>query len=344
MSKTERVKDPMDLFAEDPAMKGGWDMKISRAFLIQGLALSLVLVCLGAPAVAGEVVRLSIATGPVNATWYPLGGAMTKIVGKQCPDIAITLETGNAVKNCRTVGGNPNVIALTNLDNAYFAVKGEGDFKEKIPLAAMMKGHFSQVHILSLEEFGINRVEDLRGKTVGIGAPASGHEATARPVLATYGITYQDIKAKWLGPPEMVDALKDKTIAAAFIFAGIPVPGITELAITHKIKLIPIRQEMIAKIIEKYPYFSAYQIPAGTYKGQSYPVDTLGIESYLVANAALSQNVVYKIVKAIGENVDELAAIHPLGKFWTAERAAQNIIIPRHPGSESYLRERGLLK
>jgi len=319
-------------------------MKISKLFVTQVSALSLVLICFGAPAVAGEVVRLSIATGPVNATWYPLGGAMTKIVGKQCPDIAITLETGNAVKNCRTVGGNPNVIALTNLDNAYFAVRGEGDFKEKIPLMGMMKGHFSQVHILTLEEFGINRVEDLRGKPVGIGAPASGHEATARPVLGTYGITYQDIKAKWLGPPEMVDALKDKTIAAAFIFAGIPIPGISELAITHKIKLIPISQEMIAKIVEKYPYFFPYQIPAGTYKGQSYPVNTVSIESYLVSNSALSQDVVYKIVKAIAENVDELTAIHPLGKFWTSERAAQNMIIPRHPGSEKYLREKGLLK
>jgi uncharacterized protein len=319
-------------------------MKISKVIITLVSVLSLVLTALGAPAVADEVVRLSIATGPVNATWYPLGGAMTKIVGKQCPDIAITLETGNAVKNCRTVGGNPNVIALTNLDNAFFAVRGEGDFKEKIPLMGMMKGHFSQVHILTLEEFGINRVEDLRGKPVGIGAPASGHEATARPVLGTYGITYQDMKAKWLGPPEMVDALKDKTIAAAFIFAGIPIPGITELALTHKIKLIPISQEMIAKIVEKYPYFFPYQIPAGTYKGQSYPVNTVSIESYLVSNSALSQNVVYKIVKAIGENVDELAAIHPLGKFWTSERAAQNMIIPRHPGSEKYLREKGLLK
>jgi hypothetical protein len=319
-------------------------MKISKIFVTQVSALSLVLICLGVPAVADEVVRLSIATGPVNATWYPLGGAMAKVVSRQCPDIPVTTETGNAVKNCRTVGGNPNVIALTNLDNAYFAFRGEGDFKEKVPLMAMMKGHFSQVHILSLEEFGINRIEDLRGKPVGIGAPASGHEATARPILRTYGISYQDIKAKWLGAAEMVDALKDKTIAAAFIFAGTPVPGITELALTHKIKLIPISQEMIAKIVEKYPYFSPVQIPADTYKGQSYSVNTVAIESCLVCNTAVSQNVVYNIVKAISENVNELAAIHPLGRFWTAERAAQNSIVPRHPGSERYLREKGLLK
>jgi TRAP transporter TAXI family solute receptor len=319
-------------------------MKVSKLMLIQLLGLTLLFMCLGISADAGETVRLSIVTGPVNATWYPLGGGMTQIVGKQYPEIVVTLEAGNAVKNCRTIGGNPNVFGLTNLDNAYYAVRGEGDFKEKLPLVGMMIGHLSQVHILSLEEFGINRVEDLRGKPVGIGAPASGHEATARPVLATHGITYQDIKAKWLGAPEMVAALRDKTIVAAFIFAGIPVPGITELAVTHKIKLISISREMIAKIGDKYPYFSPYQIPANTYKNQPVPVDTVGIETYLVANTALSQNVVYKIVKAIGENTNELAAIHPMGKFWTIERAAQKMIIPRHPGAEKYLKEKGLLK
>jgi TRAP transporter TAXI family solute receptor len=320
------------------------NMKLSKLLLVQLLGLSLVLMCLGTPAYAGETVRLSMATGPVNATWYPLGAGITQIVGKQYPEIAITLETGNAVKNCRTIGGNPNVFGFTNLDNAYYAARGEGDFKDKLPLTGIMSGHLSQVHILSLEEFGINRVEDLRGKPVGIGAPASGHEATARPVLATHGITYQDIKAKWLGAPEMVAALRDKTIVAAFIFAGIPVPGITELAVTHKIKLIPISHEMIAKIIEKYPYFSTFQIPAGTYKDQTAPVETVAIETYLIANAALSQNVAYKIIKAIAENTNELAAIHPMGKFWTAERAAQKMIIPRHPGAEKYLKERGLLK
>jgi TRAP-type uncharacterized transport system substrate-binding protein len=64
----------------------------------------------------------------------------------------------------------------------------------------------------------------------------------------------------------------------------------------------------------------------------------------LVAHADLSVDVVYKIIKAISEHSDELAQYHPAGKLWTAETTAQRAPIPRHPGAEKYLREKGLLK
>ena len=61
-----------------------------------------------------------------------------------CPDMAITLESGAAVKNVRVIAQNPNVIGFTNLDLAYYAINGGGDFDKKLPLQAMMAGHPSQ--------------------------------------------------------------------------------------------------------------------------------------------------------------------------------------------------------
>ena len=299
----------------------------------------------GLPAAAwsADSVRLSMASGPIGAAWYSLGSSFVQVIQKKAPGIIITLEAGAAVKNVRVIAQKPDVIGFTNLDLAYDAVQGTGEFDKKLPLQALMAGHPSHAYLITLEDMGINSVEDLRGKAVSIGPPASGAETTARMVLGAHGMTYNDIKAKWLGTQETCDTLRDKIISAGFIFSGSPVPAVMELAVTHKLKIITIRPEMVKKIQEKFPYVGLDRLPAGTYKGQTAPLDMIAWDTYLMANSQLPEDVGYKIVKALSENTQELVS-HPAGAYWTLEKTAQKMIVPRHPGAERYLREKGLLK
>jgi hypothetical protein len=52
---------------------------------------------------------------------------------------------------------------------------------------------------------------------------------------------------------------------------------------------------------------------------------------------------VYKITKALFENLEEVAKSHPQGRDITLEDAP-NAAIPLHPGAAKYYRERGLIK
>ncbi len=313
---------------------------------MQAQAVLLLIALVVAVPVAGwsaEPVRLSLASGPIGAAWYSLGSSFVQVIQKKAPDIIITLEAGAAVKNVRTIAQKPNVIGFTNLDLAYDAVQGTGEFDKKLPLQALMAGHPSHAYLITLEGTGINSVEDLRGKAVSIGPPASGAETTARMVITSHGMTYNDIKAKWLGTQETCDALRDNIISAGFIFSGSPVPAVMELAVTHKLKIITIKPEMVKKIQERFPYVALDRLPAGTYKNQTAPLDLIAWDTYLMANSQLPEAVGYKIVKALSENTQELIS-HPSGAYWTLEKTAQKMIVPRHPGAERYLRERGLLK
>jgi len=294
-------------------------------------------------AAAADPIKLSLTAGPIGAAWYSLGSGFVKVIQTNCPDVTITLESGAAVKNVRVIAQNPNVIGFTNLDLAYYAINGGGDFDKKMPLQALMAGHPSQVYLITTEDTGINKVEDLRGKSVSIGPPASGAETSARMVLNAHGITYNDIKPKRLSTQETCDSLRDKIIVAGFIFSGTPVPSLMELSVTHKIKIIPITPEMTQKIQKQYPYVYKDIIPAGTYKGQSASVDTIDWDTYLMANSTLPLDVSYKMVKALLEHNKDLVAAHPTGAFWTLEKTAQRMIVPRHPGAEKYLREKGKL-
>jgi TRAP transporter TAXI family solute receptor len=314
-----------------------------RLFAIIQLVLFMCLIG-SSPVQAADPIKLSLIAGPIGSAWYSLASGFVKVIQTHCPDITITLEVGAAVKNVRVIAQNPNIIGFTNLDLAYSAITGGAPFDQKLPLRGLMAGHPSQVHIFTTEDSGINKIEDLRGKAVSIGAPGSGTETSARNVLNAHGITYNDIKPKRLNTQETCDNLKDRIISAGFVFSGIPIPSLMELTITNKIKIIPIRSEMIKKIEEKYPYIYKYTIPAGTYKGQSAPVDTIAWDTYLIANSALPNDVCYKMVKALLEHNEDLVAAHPTGVFWTLEKTAQKMIVPRHPGAEKYLREKGKLK
>lgn len=317
-------------------------MKKRKFFLVQLVLVPLVMVSTLVD--AAEPIKLSLISGPIGAAWYSLGSGFVKVTQSYCPDMTITLEAGAAVKNVRVIAQNPNVIGFTNLDIAYYAINGGREFDKKFPLQAMMAGHPSQAYVVTIEDSGINEIGDLRGKPVSIGPPASGAETTARMILTAHGITYNDVKAKWLSTQETCDALRDKMIVAGFIFSGTPVPALMELAVTHKVKIIPIKQDMIKKLQEQYPYVYRDQIPSGTYKGQSASVDTVAWDTYLMAHSGLPEEVSYRIVKALLEHNRELVAAHPSGAFWTLEKTAKEMIIPRHPGAAKYLKEKGALK
>ncbi len=317
-------------------------MKRHRFLIIQ---MVLALLLIGATFVrAAEPVKLSLTAGPIGAAWYSLGSGFVKVIQTYCSDTTITLESGAAVKNVRIIAQNPNVIGFTNLDLAYYAIQGTQEFDKKLPLQALMAGHPSQVYLVTTEDTGIKRVEDLRGKSVSIGPPASGAETSARMILNAHGITYNDIKPKRLSTQETCDSLRDKIVVAGFIFSGSPVPSIMELAVTHKIKIIPIQQDMIKKLQVQYPYTYGDNIPAGMYPGQPAAVETIAWDTYLMANSALPAETGYKIVKALLEHNKDLVAAHPTGSYWTLEKTAQKMIVPRHPGAVKYLDEKGKLK
>ena len=95
----------------------------------------------------------------------------------------------------------------------------------------------------------------------------------------------------------------------------------------------------------RFPGWGMGTVPAGTYRGIDYSLDTPVIPSILVCLDTVPEDVMYDITKAILENPDKMVAIHKLGKEWCKEFATRGIvgIVDFHPGAEKYLKEQGLL-
>lgn len=140
-------------------------------------------------------------------------------------------------------------IGFVAASTLYQAQHSEGDFSDGT--AASIKGIVSiydeVVQIVSCDP-SITSIEDLRGKKVAVGSAGSGTEVMARDLLTLYGMSYDDIGEDFLGFGDASNGLKDKTLDAAFIWAGMPTSGLLELGAQNDFYMINTPTEKIEEL------------------------------------------------------------------------------------------------
>lgn len=295
---------------------------------------------------AQKSVRLSIATGGTGGVYYPLGGGMANVISKYIPYAEATAEVTTAsVDNCLLVGQGKADMALIMADVGWDAFQGKGKFKAKVPLRTVAVLYPNNMHVVTIEGKGIEKVTDLKGKRVSTGAPGSGTEVKALRVLEAYGLTPdKDFTRDKLGVAESAGALKDRKIDAFFWDGGLPTAAVTDLAATPGIKVKVISHgDAVPKMREKYgPLYVKGIIPAKTYPGQDVDVEMAVVWNLLICNEKMKGDVAYDIVKTLFDRKPELVASHRDARYLSLEPQVGGSPIPLHPGVVRYFTEKGL--
>jgi hypothetical protein len=157
----------------------------------------------------------------------------------------------------------------------------------------------------------------------------------------------KDLTIAELSQTEGVAALKDGTVDAMTLQAAFPCSGVMDVNAARDLVLIPITEELFAKVNEEIPATVPVTIPAGTYSDVNYDVLAVGVPNPVVVNKELmSDDLAYELTKVILENATAgnyaLINIHPIAAQMTPENACQNPI-PLHPGAEKYYKEVGVI-
>ena len=290
-----------------------------------------------------DKVFFSITTGDVGGTYYPIGGALAQILRNNVPGISATAQTGNAsVANCNLIRSHEIQSALTQNNVAYWAYTGTEIFADQGPaknLRAIASLYQETIQIVARKSANINKISDMRGKRIVVGAPGSGTEIDARKILAAHGITYDDIKEDFLDFSGATQRLKDNLVDAAFLTAGYPTSSIIDLSATADIVLVPIEADMIDKLVAESKYYTKATIPAGTYAGIDVDIPTVTLMAIWAVDGDQPADLVYKITKALWENRNDLEKVHDKCKEITFDTALDGLGVPLHPGAEKYYRE-----
>src|SRR5512139_277605 len=111
---------------------------------------------------------ISIGTGGTGGVYYPLGGGLANLLSKTIPGLQATAEvTGGSVDNLKLINSGGSEVAFVMVDAALDAYKGQDKFKgTEIPVRTLMVLYPNQMHVVTIEGTGIEKVADLKGKRV----------------------------------------------------------------------------------------------------------------------------------------------------------------------------------
>ena len=306
--------------------------------------LTLCLLFFAPQAMAAEFIN--VLTGGTSGVYYPLGVALTQIYGKAMPDVKTSVQATKAsAENLNLLQAGRGEVAFTLGDTYSAAYTGNEEAGFKTPLdklrtvAAIYPNY---IHFLASADSGIASLADLKGKRVSVGAPKSGTELNSRSILKAAGLSYEDLgKVEYLGYSESVELIKNRQLDATLLSSGLGVAAVRDLATAIKMVVIPVPAEVVAKIGD--PSYSPGVIPANTYNGQTADVPTVAVQNYLVTHAGVPTETVYKMTKAMFENLDAMIAAHTAAKAINKATAGKGAPVPLHPGAEKYYKEAGLL-
>ncbi len=288
---------------------------------------------------------INVLTGGTSGVYYPLGVALAKIYGDNIEGVQTQVQATKAsVENLNLLQQGRGEIAFALGDSVQAAWEGdtEAGFPAKLDKIRAIAGIYPNfVQIVASKESGITDLAGLKGKSLSVGAPASGTELNARAIFEAAGMTYQDLgKLEYLPFAESVELIKNRQLDATLQSAGLGVASIKDLAISLPTSVVAVPAEIAEKL--GAPFIAA-TIPAGTYEGQTEDVATVAITNILVTHSDVTDEVAYEMTKQLFENLDAMVAAHAAARAIAAENGPAGLPIPLHPGAERYYKEKGLM-
>lgn len=287
---------------------------------------------------------VAILTGGTSGVYYPMGVALSKIFTEKVSGARPSVQATKAsVENLNLIQGGKGELAFTLGDSLAAGWKGdeEAGFRRKLDKVRGVTAIYpNYVQIVASKESGIKTLADLKGKRLSVGAPKSGTELNARVILDAAGLSYKDLgKVEYLPFGESVELMKNRQLDATLQSAGLGVSSIRDLATSTPITVVAIPAAIVDKAGAP---FVKQSIPANTYEGQGEPVETAAVVNYLVTRSDLSDDLVYRMTKAMYESLPELQAAHSAAKAINVQKAAEGMPVPLHPGAARYLKEKGV--
>jgi TRAP transporter TAXI family solute receptor len=290
--------------------------------------------------------KLVLATGGPGGTYHPYGESLAKILSSKLSGVSVAAQvTGASIENVRLVNKKEAQLAIAQSDIMDYAFNGREFFKEKLTnIRAITILYPEMIQIVVRADSGIESILDLKGKKVGVGAPGSGSEVNFRQLVDTYGMDGKSLTQAYLSFAESAEQFNDKNIDGFIITAGIPNVAVADLAAHENIKILSPPDDIVAKMVQKYPFLTPVTIPANTYRGQTAPVRTIALQAALIVNSDVREDLVYNMTKTLFENQADLARANAKGKELNLDTATTGISIPLHSGALKYYREKGIIK
>lgn len=317
--------------------------------IIQAFLSILAAECLCSP-VHGQQQRISIGIENANAAYYPIIAAMCRVVsqdktatGAQCAP----QSTAGSIKNLDMLRMGQVKFAMIQSDQQYLAYNGEGVFANAgkfRKLRALLSMQPEPLAIVTRSDPSINNLKALKGKRVGVGAPGSTTFGVWDALGPELGWSYLDtVPAPQLRWPDVGRALCNAEIDSAIL--SMPGQLRTDTGSSPcPTQFVSPAASTIDAVIAQYPYYRKVAIPAGWHDNPNIVGTTIALGATLVTTEDVPEEDVYKFVKAVLANQNQLRKAHPVfANLDTREMIRDGLSAPLHPGAVRAARELNII-
>lgn len=289
-----------------------------RSLLMGGMAL---LAGLAAPAgCSTDRPRLRIACGEPGGTYVQVGKLLADaMVTRKLATEVVVVATEGSVANVELLRTGGADLALSLIDTA--ASSGA---------VALGRVYQNYLQCLVLNDGPIASVAHLRGRTVSVGAPASGTVHTARLVLDA--LHARDLTRVELPLSQAVTALSTGEVDALLWSGGIPVPEAERLG-HQQLRLLDLTAALTG-LEQTYPgLYKRTFVPPGTYAGEL-PTPAIGIANLLLCRPSLSGDIASGVVDILMADADRLVPGVSVGiQYLTPANLIDTAPVELHPAA-----------
>ena len=300
--------------------------------------------------VAAQAQTVGIVTTPAGSFSNSAGQAMAKVlVDKAKLRAVVQAQASTGFEEVETGAADFNV--SNSFDGTFFTT-GTGEYqgngaKPAMRYAGALIPYRVAMHVRA--DSPIKSIADLKGKRVS--SDFNAQKTIARIIeahLANAGLGWKDVSG--VPAPNVVRQAEDFMSgkvdvmffalgSAAIKQANAAVGGVRVLEVDTAPEAMKRSQALIpgAYVLQAAPHPSV--------EGVSKPTNLIAFDMVLMTNAKVKDDVVYRTVKALHDNKQDLVATFPPFALFNPQNMAKPLqSVPFHPGAEKFFRETGLLK
>ena len=308
------------------------------------LTVSLMLL-VGSLTLAAEPTSVSWATATKGGGFQLFGQNLAEVINATDDRIQVNvIATKGSRQNLELLEAGEVDVGQVEGNAARLALDGIG--RPAIDLRVLSVMYPNPGMFVVRGDSAYRRIEDLKGQSIAFGTQASGLRILANDVLDGLDLhperDFQQIILNKAadGPRLVLDGE-----AEALWGAGIGWPGFVAVAEGEAGgRFIAPTPGQVKLIREKYPHLREMTVPAGTYKGQSEDIHSIGLWSLILVRPDLADETAYRLVRAMHLGHDEFTARLPQGRYTQAANTVNYVPAELlHPGARKFYEEIGLL-
>ena len=299
---------------------------------------------------AAQGQTVGIVTTPAGSYSNSAGQAIAKVlVDKAKVRAVVQAQAGTGFEEVESGAAEFNV---SNSFDATFYATGTGDYqsggaKPDMRVLGALIPYRVAMHVRA--DSGIKSIHDLKGKRVS--SDFNAQKTIGRIIeahLANAGLTYDDVVK--VPAPNVVRQAEDfKSGKVDVMFFALGSAAIKEAAASVggvRVLELDTAPQALRRMQALLPGAYVLKVaPSPALDGITKPINLMAFDMVMVTNARVSDDIVYRVAKALHDSKADLAATFPPFALFQPQNMAKPIEgVPFHAGAAKYYREIGLLR